>query len=295
MRFSALFVLALAACLSAADLESEVKHGYADSNGVKIHYATMGKGPLIVMIHGFPDYWYTWREQMPELAKTHQVVAIDQRGYNQSDKPKGGENYDMKLLVGDVVAVVRHFKQEKAVIVGHDWGGAVAWSVAMYAPQFVDKLIVLNLPHPNALRRELARNEQQAKNSEYARNFQQEGAHTKLNAERLSGWVKDTAARAKYTEAFRHSDFEAMLHYYKQNYPRPPYAEPSASVPKVKVPVLVIHGLKDQYLLAAGLNGTWEWVEKDLTIVTVPDSGHFVQQDAAELVTTTIVSWLQQR
>ena len=101
-----------------------MKHGFANSNGVKIHYATLGKGPLVVMIHGFPDYWYTWRHQMEALAEDHQVVAIDMRGYNKSDKPKGVEQYDMKLLIGDVLAVVKHFKQEKATIVGHDWGGA---------------------------------------------------------------------------------------------------------------------------------------------------------------------------
>ena len=95
------------AALADSDLDKRVEHGYADSNGVKIHYASMGKGPLIVMIHGFPDFWYTWRDQMEALSKNYQVVAIDQRGYNLSDKPKGVENYDMRLLVGDVAAVVR--------------------------------------------------------------------------------------------------------------------------------------------------------------------------------------------
>src|SRR5215470_15939116 len=93
-----------------SDLEKRVEHGYADSNGVKIHYASLGSGPLIVMIHGFPDFWYTWRDQMEALSKNYQVVAIDQRGYNLSDKPKGVENYDMRLLVGDVAAVVKHLK-----------------------------------------------------------------------------------------------------------------------------------------------------------------------------------------
>jgi len=87
--------------LADSDLEKRVEHGYADSNGVKIHYASLGKGPLIVMIHGFPDFWYTWRDQMEALSKDYQVVAIDQRGYNLSDKPKGVENYDIRLLVGD--------------------------------------------------------------------------------------------------------------------------------------------------------------------------------------------------
>src|SRR5437870_11259254 len=88
-----------------ADFESRVEHGYADSNGVKIHYASLGQGPLMVMIHGFPDFWYTWRDQMAELSSQYQTVAIDQRGYNLSGKPKGVDNYDMALLVGDVAAV----------------------------------------------------------------------------------------------------------------------------------------------------------------------------------------------
>ena len=206
--------------MPAADLEQRVEHGYADSNGVKIHYASLGKGPLIVMIHGFPDYWYTWRHQMEALSQNYQVVAIDLRGYNLSDKPKGVENYDMRLLVGDVAAVLRHLGREKAIIVGHDWGGAIAWYFAMNLPEQTEKLIILNLPHPRGLRRELAQNPQQQKNSQYARNFQQEGAHLKLTAEALSGWVKDPEAKKKYIEAFQRSDFEAMLNYYKRNYPR---------------------------------------------------------------------------
>src|SRR5579885_3699992 len=107
-----------------ADIEARVQEGYADSNGVKIHYASLGQGPLVVMIHGFPDYWYTWRDQMEALSDKFQCVAIDQRGYNLSDKPKGVENYAMKLLVGDVAAVIKSLGRDKAIIVGHDWGGA---------------------------------------------------------------------------------------------------------------------------------------------------------------------------
>lgn len=275
-----------------ADFESSVKHDYANSNGVKIHYASLGQGPLVVMIHGFPDFWYTWRDQMQALSANYQVVAIDQRGYNLSDKPKGVENYDMKLLVGDVAAVIKHLGKDKAIIVGHDWGGIVAWTFAMALPQMTDKLIILNLPHPRGLSRELANNPQQQKNSAYARNFQKEGAEKQLTAERLAGWVKDPKAREKYIEAFRRSDFEAMLNYYKQNYPREPYKEDTSPVVKVKMPVLLIHGLEDTALLAGALNNTWEWVEKDLTLVTIPGASHFVQQDASELVTRSIKMWL---
>jgi epoxide hydrolase 4 len=283
---------ATAVSASAADVEDNVTHGYADSNGVKIHYASLGTGPLVVMIHGFPDYWYTWRAQMEGLADRFQVVAIDQRGYNLSDKPAGVENYDVRLLVGDVVAVIRHLGQQKAIIVGHDWGGVVAWQLAINAPQVVDRLIILNLPHPRGLSRELAHNPEQQANSAYARRFQQEGAEKALTAEGLAGWVKDPEARKKYVAAFGRSDFAAMLSYYKRNYPREPYTEDTSPVKKLQMPVLMFHGLKDTALLSPALNGTWDWMEKDLTITTVPDAGHFVQQDAADLVTKTMRAWL---
>jgi len=278
--------------LAETDLDKRVEHGYADSNGVKIHYASLGSGPLIVMIHGFPDFWYTWRDQMEVLSKNYQVVAIDQRGYNLSDKPKGVENYDMRLLVGDVAAVVKHLKQDKAIIVGHDWGGIVAWTFAMTLPEMTDKLIILNLPHPRGLTRELAHNPQQQKNSQYAREFQQPDAAAKLTAAGLARWVKDPEAKKKYIEAFNRSDFEAMLNYYKRNYPREPYQEDTSPLIKVKMPVLMIHGLNDTALLAGALNNTWDWLEKDLTLVTIPGSGHFVQQDASDLVTRSIKMWL---
>ena len=288
-------LLALLVCTTARseDLLGRVKHGYADSGGVKIHYAALGDGPLVVMLHGFPDYWYTWRHQMEALSGSHQVVAIDMRGYNRSDKPAGVESYKMTHLVSDVRAVIGHFKKEKAPIVGHDWGGAVAWNFAMRYPKACDKLIILNLPHPWGLARELANNPDQQKNSQYARNFQKPGAHEKLSARGLSGWVKNKAAKEKYREAFERSDFEAMLNYYKANYPREPYKAPEGAPPKVEAPVLMFHGLKDWALLPGALNDTWRWLEKDLTLVTVPGSGHFVQQDAAETVSKTMRSWLK--
>jgi epoxide hydrolase 4 len=300
-------LLALPASADArqADVFDRVTHGYAVSEGgVKIHYASLGQGPLVVMIHGFPDFWYSWRHQMAALSKNFQVVAIDQRGYNLSDKPKGVENYDMRLLVGDVVAVIKHLKADRATVVGHDWGGVVAWQTALAVPQMVERLIILNLPHPNGLLRELRSNPEQIKNSAYARNFQEKPPTDPtvffgmpMTPQTLSGWVTDTAARTRYVEAFGKSDFEGMLNYYKRNYPRAFGADlaPTPEPPKVKMPVLMFHGLNDQALHADGLSGTWKWLEKDLTLVTVPGAGHFVQQDAAELVTSTMQWWLAMR
>src|SRR5262249_26789915 len=122
--------LAMAVPASAKDLWDRVEHHDANSNGVKIHYVAIGKGPLIVMIHGFPDFWYTWRKQMDALSGQYRVVAVDQRGYDLSDRPAGVEQYAMPLLVADIGAVIKAEGRDKAVIVGHDWGGAVSWALA---------------------------------------------------------------------------------------------------------------------------------------------------------------------
>jgi pimeloyl-ACP methyl ester carboxylesterase len=287
-------VLGLSAGTSAEDFGLGTE-GYVDSGGVKIHYVTAGQGPLVVMIHGFPDFWYTWRAQMPTLAKRFQVVAIDQRGYNLSDKPIGVEAYTTEKLVEDVIAVVRHFDRDKATIVGHDWGGLVAWTLAMRRPEMVERLVVLNLPHPRGLIRELVHNPDQRQASQYARDFQKPDAPMKLPADRLAFWVKDPGARTHYLRAFERSSIEGMLNYYKANYPREPYQEPpnlDELFPKVKCPVLLIHGLLDPALLPGALNDTWMWIDNELTLVTLPDAGHFVQQDAAETVADLMSRWL---
>lgn len=289
------FLTTFSVTLPAGEIESKVEHGYAESaGGVKIHFAALGPktGPVIVMVHGFPDFWYSWRSQMEALsAAGYRTVALDLRGYNLSDKPKGLDNYDMRLLVGDVVSVIKAQGRDKAILMAHDWGGAIAWQVAFHAPAVVEKLIIVNLPHPKGLSRELANNPAQQKNSQYARNFQQPDSHTKITAEGLAFWVKDPEAKKKYIEAFNRSDFDAMMNYYRRNYPREPYQESNGPVIKPQCPVLMMHGLKDTALLPAALAGTWEWVD-DLTLVTIPDAGHFAQQDAPEVVNRTVKMWL---
>jgi len=287
-----------------ADIWNEVEHHYADSDGVKIHYVSAGQGPLVVMIHGFPDFWYSWRHQMEGLKDNFRVIAIDQRGYNRSDQPQGVSNYAMPLLVADVAAVIRDTGAEKATIVGHDWGGAVAWQFAFSLPQMTERLIVLNLPHPTGMGRELANNAEQQKNSGYAQKFR-EGSPSDpdimfggpMTARTLSGWVADAEARARYIKAFERSNFAGMLNFYKANYPTIPEAgaPPPPEPPKLKVSTLLFHGLKDRALHSDGLNNTWDWIDADLTIVTAPDANHFVQRDAAALVTSTMSWWLQAR
>ncbi len=283
--------------------------GYADHDGVKIHYVEVGEGPLVVMIHGFPDFWYSFRHQMDALKDAYRVVAIDQRGYNLSDAPDPAnlENYDMRLLVGDVVAVIRALGEEKATILGHDWGGVVAWNVAFHVPQVVDKLVIFNLPHPNGMARAWRDNPQALAQTEYARTFR-EGTPADpdvffgfpMTAQTLAGWVTDPEAREKYVSAFGRSNFDAMLAYYKRNYPDL-WSEDSADAsgwldsPNIAVSTLVVHGLEDTALHSDGLNGTWNWIDADLTILTIPKAGHFVQQDAAETVSKNLRAWLDLR
>ena len=295
---SRLLVLGMVAVALCVDQDvhgaAPLQEGFVDSQGVKIHYVTRGTGRLLVLIHGFPDYWYTWRKQIPELSQHFQVVAIDQRGYNKSDKPVGVANYEMGKLVADLSAVVDHFSKQPAVIVGHDWGGMVAWTFAMQHPDRTHRLVILNLPHPRGLVRELVENPQQQKNSQYAREFQKADAAKRLTPEGLARWVRDDAARQRYLEAFRRSSFEGMLNYYKANYPRSPYKQTEIAYPQVKCPVLMFHGLRDRALLPGALNGTWAWIDNTLTLITVPNAGHFVQQDAADLVTRRMLSWLRE-
>tara|TARA_R110002072_G_scaffold269868_2_gene429277 strand:+ start:5532 stop:6476 length:945 start_codon:yes stop_codon:yes gene_type:complete len=303
LKPAVLLLFLMAAGLAHADIWTDAEHGYADNDGTKIHYATAGQGPLVVMIHGFPDFWYSWRHQMEGLSDYFQVVAVDQRGYNLSDKPAGDENYDMSLLTADIAAVIRHLGQDRAVIVGHDWGGMVAWNFAFAYPQMVDRLVVLNLPHPNAMLRELTINPEQRANSGYAQRFQQGKPSDPdimfggpMTPQTLAGWVRDPVVRQRYVEAFAQSDFDAMIAYYKRNYPPlPEYSEtpPPYTAPRLNVPLLVFHGLDDTALHSDGLNNTWDWNDAATTIMAVPGAGHFVQQDAAETVTNTLRWWLQ--
>jgi pimeloyl-ACP methyl ester carboxylesterase len=279
----------------AAALEDHFATNAGD--GVKLHYVASGPkaGPLVVMIHGYPDYSESWAELTPALNDKYRTAAIDTRGYNLSDKPKGVANYAMPKLVEDIAAVIKAEGRTKAIVVGHDWGAAQAWAFEFAHPEMVDKLIILSVPHPTAFAHELATNEQQFNNSLYARNFQKEGSENALTAEGLAGWVKNPAEKAKYVEAFKRSDFAGMMNYYRANYPTPVKGAPPPNNPPINVPVLVIHGMKDQALLASGHSGTWNYITKDTTILMVPDAGHFVQHDAAPLVDKTIRGWLDAR
>ena len=143
-------VFALICQASMANILESVSHHEAKNKGVKIHYVTLGdsENPLVVFVHRFPDFWYIWCEQMDALKDDYRVAAMDLRGYNLSDKPKGVEKYALPHLIDDVAAVIAAEERQSAIIVGHDWGGMISWGLAMNRPELVSHLIILSLPHP---------------------------------------------------------------------------------------------------------------------------------------------------
>jgi pimeloyl-ACP methyl ester carboxylesterase len=297
IRWRPALVLALmliASSARAADLFDRVDHHYADNDGVKIHYVTYGHGPtLVVLLHGFPDFWYGWREQIPAFARRHLVAALDLRGYNLSDKPSGVDQYNIVRLASDVAAVIHDLGYDRATVIGHDWGGGIAWTFGIIYPQMTSGLVILQTPHPRGLYRELRTNPDQQARSAYARAFQEPGAAANLTAAGLAALITDPVARARYVTAYEHSDFEAMLNYYKANYPRAPYDD--IPLPNVQAPVLILHGLADPFLLPACHNNTWDFVNGQVILKTFPGIGHFIMQDAPRLVTQEIYRWLREQ
>ena len=273
---------------------------FADNDGVKIHYVATGAkdAPLVVMIHGFPDYWYTWRDLMGALADKYRCAALDLRGYNHSDKPVGVDNYLRTHLVADVAAVIAAEGRKRAIIIGHDWGAVITWNLAFSRPDLADLLVILSVPHPLGMMRELMTNPDQQANSQYARDFQKEGSEKHLTVERLSFWVTDQAALPRYRAAFERSDYAAMMNFYRANYPRVTgdgRAPTPLELPKVKAPLLILHGMQDKALHADGHAGVWNHVEQDVSLIFYPNSGHFIQQDVAPQANRAIRDWLDAR
>lgn len=280
-----------------ADVWERVEHHTADHEGVAIHYVTLGGGDPVLFVHGFPDFWYTWREQMAVLSEDFQVVAMDLRAYNHSDKPRGVESYRMPLLLGDVMAVIEGLGADTVTLVGHDWGGAIAWRFAMEHPERVKNLIILNLTHPRGYAAVVADpTEEQRRNTEYARRFATSEPRGDPMPDRILAMGErfgpDIAKR--YREAFERSYYDGMVNYYRANYEQ--VAEGAGSeLPDIQMPVLQFHGLQDTAVDKAGLRNTWDWIAADYTLVAVPSAGHWVQAEAADLVSQTMRAWLLQR
>jgi pimeloyl-ACP methyl ester carboxylesterase len=274
-------------------------------NGVRLHWVEAGAGPLVVLLHGFPEHWYAWRHQIGALAAAgFRVIAPDMRGYNLSEKPRGVRPYRLAVLARDVAELVRHAGAPRAHVVGHDWGGLVAWSVAARHPAIVETLAVLNAPHPAVMLRGLFRNGQ-LKRSRYILFFQIPG----LAESRFSRG--DFALVRRYLRrdpvrpgAFSDEDIEryvealsqpgaltAALSYYRAAFRAAPLRL-LQSHPRIEGPVLLIWGEHDRYLGSHLIAGTERWVA-DLRVERIAEASHWVQSDAPERVNDLLVAHLR--
>jgi pimeloyl-ACP methyl ester carboxylesterase len=267
---------------------------YIITNGVKLHYVTQGEGKLMLMLHGFPEFWYSWRHQIPESARDYKVVALDLRGYNDSDKPKDVSAYQISELVNDIKGVIQGLGYESCILVGHDWGGMIAWYLAYTYPQLVDKLIVMNIPHPAKFTEALRSNPQQLLRSWYIFFFQ-----LPLLPELLFQWDDYRLIASSFIDmaidkrAFSEADLNAykdaaakrgalpaMLNYYRNVF-QGIFKQHRWDV--LPIPTLLIWGENDTALGKELTYNTKDYVS-DLQIRYIPNCSHWVQQEQPQLV-----------
>jgi pimeloyl-ACP methyl ester carboxylesterase len=308
---------------SPADTKERVKPVFKDNyvtvNGVRLHYVSAGKGPLILFLHGFPEFWYEWKDQLAEFGKDHLAVAPDMRGYNLSDKPTEVAQYRTSVLVEDIRALGEHFApRKKFVLVGHDWGGGLAWGFASAHPEMLEKLVIVNAPHPRIFTRLLAGDPAQQQASQYMLLFRSPQAEATLSADNYAALVNTVLGAGLKIGVFTESDKTAYLkawsqpgaltgglNYYRASQFGPPAPGQAASAREpgvnsaadpdrmmVTVPTLVIWGEKDTALVTQNLDGLDQFVPR-LTVKRIPDASHWVIHEKRDEVNAEIRAFLR--
>jgi pimeloyl-ACP methyl ester carboxylesterase len=287
--------------------ESRIEHGSAEVNGVRLHYARLGEGPLMLFLHGFPEFWRGWKKPLEYFGvRGWCALAPDQRGYNLSDRPAAVEQYRARLLIEDIRQLAQRFARGRFVLVGHDWGGAVAWGFAMAHPELLSRLVIVNSPHPYIFWRELAGNRAQQEASAYMLLLRDAKAERVLSQDGYAklwqfafAWGSPQFSdedKAAYLEAWaRPGALTGGLNWYRASplYPPSP-ADPGAARLAleakdfmVRVPTLVIWGEADRALLTGCLEGL-EACVPDLRVVRVPGASHWIIHEQPERVCSEI-------
>lgn len=265
-------------------------------NGIDIHYADTGSGPPIVFLHGFPDFWYSWRKQMPALSKAgFRCIVPDLRGHNETDKPKRIADYDIDVLVADVSAFIERIAGGSAYVVAHDWGGVIAWQLAAQKPERVRKLVILNAPHPTVYRRELRRGAQLMR-SWYILAFQvpmlPELVLSSLHYRLLTKAVARNDNEVElYEEAFSQPRaLTSALNYYRAA-ARRVLRDGGPHLPRIKTPTLVLWGERDFALSTRLLDGLGKYAE-NLQVIRFARAGHWLHIDRADQVNAELLRFL---
>ena len=304
-----------------------LEHRVVETNGIRLHCAVDGAGPLVLFLHGFPECWYSWRHQLAALAPHFRVMAPDLRGYNESDKPAGVKAYAMPELVADVAGLIAAEGRNEAIIVAHDWGGGIAWNFAMERPEMTKRLVVMNCPHVAIFQQHLRNNPQQLAKSWYMFFFQIPWLpETLLGANRAwaiaNGVRQSTIQRGAITEhdlrvlreaASRPGALRSALNYYRAAFrsddavagmapivrrffygdrPVAPPRERLEDWPKITAPTMLVWGEQDVALRKELTYGMEPLFTAPPRIEYVPDSGHFVQQEKPELVNALLLDFL---
>ena len=285
---------------------NEFEHVNVTANGINLHCVTRGEGDLVILLHGFPEFWYSWRHQIPSLARRFKVVAPDMRGYNLSDKPEGVEAYSISNLTADVRDLITTFGYKKAHIVSHDWGGAVAWVFAVMYPENLDKLVVMNAPHPAVFMKHLRQNPRQIIRSWYMFFFRIPGLPEFLirsfDYAALKRVFRGWAIRK---DAFSDEDIEQLvkaasqpgaltggINYYRAMFRSLGSASGLTGFPKITSPTLVIWAENDNALGKELTYGLDPYFSDSLTMKYIPNCSHWVQQEQPQLVNDLLHEFL---
>src|SRR6266478_1248679 len=301
-------VLACALSVAPVTAGPHWKDRYAEVNGVRLHYVGQGKGPLILFLHGFPEFWYSWKDLLADFSHDRHAVAVDMRGYNLSSRRETVDAYRVPVIVEDIRALAVRLKAKRFVLVGHDWGGVIAWTFATQHPEMLDRLVIINAPHPTLFARLLATDPAQQKASGYFNLFNSPQAEQVLSANNYAGMLGAFGSslneedRKVYLAAWnRPGGLTGGLNYYRAAQLRSPAggapgqaAQPPAIQPlaPITTPTLVIWGEKDTALLTGNLEGLDQFV-KPLTIQRVPDGSHWVVHEKPAQVIQYIRAFLK--
>lgn len=292
------FKLYVGKCLGAC-----MKDEYCDVNGIKMHYVTEGEGPLVLLLHGFPQFWYAWRKIIPQLSQKFKVVAPDLRGYGETDKPQNISDYKLNNLSKDIVGLIKHLGYSKAFIVGHDWGGAIGWELALTHPEVVDKLVTINAPHPAKFAKAIRSNYKQMGRSWYMFFAQIPKLPEYLIGLNTGKFLKGIfRGQAVNKEAFPKEELQRYIDEYNKpgvipasmHYYRAAFRNRNNTPPRVQIttPTLVIWGEKDK---ALGKELTYDMdklFSGPFKIEYLPDSSHWVLDDQPDKVVNLVKTFL---
>jgi epoxide hydrolase 4 len=282
------------------------QHHFIEANRIRLHYVSQGEGDLVLMLHGFPEFWYSWRYQIPALARHFKVVVPDLRGYNDSEKPAGG--YDVDTLSADIRSLIENLGYSRAHIVGHDWGGTIAWHLAQKFPHYLNRLAILSAPHPQRFTQELLSNLDQLRRSWYVFAFQVPGIPEWLIQQNLREFVRSlfqgqavrkgafTLENTRMYQAAleKPGAIAAAVSYYRYLFsPSYWWQNLGRSPLPITIPTLVLWGQDDAFLSHKLTEGLESFISAPYQIKVVPDCGHWIQQEAPQTVNRELLDFLR--